>query len=291
MALSQLKNFTIVCDVVNLLVSSPTEKSYIPQWFFRLWQGENNQDSQVRQQIEQLKAQAEKGEDLNRLSQQLIKYLDRQRYLATIHLQNAEFRSQVQDALLAILLFTPRDVERYQQLVLVEQHPEAFIDYLAKSEELQQYKTYFLKKHAIHGRFIESLSDDEITLAAKGGLINSHLFHRWGTRQLMTHALLFIKRELSLLLGHEQQQGFLTQETIIGYMEKLDFLLHPANELQKEEAALVNNARYILEDIINAAGIDNQGQIKYSSHESLVKGCYWVDEMLLVAKAAFAEEL
>lgn len=207
-------------------------------------------------------------------NKELLNTLDNIRFQATVHHQDNQTRSVIQNVILAYLFYDGDFAKKDKQ---------AFLDDLAKAEAIEAYKNYYRKQRSIYGRFIERFSDEEITLAAKGGIINGKLVENMGLKKSIAHGLQYIRNEL-VKLQKQKEAGFLKHEAINNYIEKLDYLLNPANEIYHDDKALLQNARYLLEDIINAAGIEENATAKYIIHQPLISSCYWVDEMFKVAK-------
>jgi len=298
-----MNKFEILCDIVILFLDSYQPRLsrlyFFPAWLCGRWHPRFKQVNYLKQRITNIKtsmASAESGEsieDLETREDALITLLDSERYMLSVHTHSHALRLTVQDALLEVLFFEPAHIRQYQKKVLEAGDVAGFLYFLDRTEAIEKYKQYYKKQHAIHGRYIHRFSDAEILLAAKGSMINGQLIERYGIKKMISHGLGYIRRELkSLMLMQSKtspsvpsvKTSYLVNEAIHGYLEKLDFLLHPANEIQQDEVALIQNARYLLEDIINAVGVDESAKARHFSHQALVTACYWVDDIFKVAR-------
>lgn len=280
------ENFQTLCKAIQIIIRETHKPRYLPDWLYAFWQPEVPLVLHLKDEIEQLIEGSRLGTDLTTLELKLVKLLDKERYLVTVHLMDLKLRSRMQDALITALFFSVEDVQRYNEYVLAEQNPGKFIEYASFPKELDKYKDYLKKQHAVHGRFIKNFTEEELTLAAKEEIINGKLLDYFKLTEFLKHGFHYIIQELKALEINKIEKGYLTIERMNSYLEKISLTLHPAHELQLDPANLVKNARYILEDIINAAGISEPAdQPLYPEHAALIKACYFVDEMFKVASS------
>jgi hypothetical protein len=284
-------DFKILCYAILLVIEENRNASYLPEWLFSFWQKEASNIDNLKEEIHGIIAELEKHpEEVESLKVKLIERLDLERYDVTVHLQDERLRSRIQDAMVAALFFSQVDVQKYNEYVVAEQESEKFITHLYQIEELISYKEYLKKQQSIYGRFAKNFTDNEITLAAKGYMINGKLLEHYGFVKFIQHGFFYVKKELKALQISRIEKGYLNEERINSYMEKISFLLHPANELHEDKEAFVKYARNLLEDIINTAGIKEGGKESeiclYQEHEAIIHGCYWVDEMFKTASAS-----
>lgn len=281
------QDFKILCYAVLLVIEESRKASYLPEWLYSFWQTEASNIDCLKEEILNIVNQLENHpEEIDELKIKLIERLDLERYDVTVHLQDEVLRGRIQDAMVAALFFSQADVEKYNEYVVAEQEPEKFITYLYQNEELVSYKEYLKEQQSIYGRFAKNFTDVEITLAAKGYMINGKLFEHYGLDKFLKHGFYYVKKELKALQINKISKGYLNEERINSYVEKISFLLHPANELHEDKENLVKNARNLLEDIINTAGLKKAGVCLYEEHEAIIHGCYWVDEMFKTASAS-----
>jgi hypothetical protein len=285
----QEKSLTLLCDILSTILLSYQATSWMPQWLFRRWHKRMHQVRYLVAKIHAIKAEIT-ADSYKEIENDLIKTLDRERFFFATHTQSHRLREKIQDAMLEVLFFQPDHVDAYKKFVLTEKNVEKFLKYLDQSESINAYKKHYRRQRAIYGRFIENFSEEEITLAAKGGMINGKLLQRYGVYELIAHGLHYIRNELKSIEKQKITAGYLSPQAIEGYVEKLDFLLHPANAIVEDEAALVQNARYLLEDIVNSAGVETNAKARNKIHQDLINACYWVDEMFLVAKGKLTAE-
>lgn len=281
------QNYKILLKVILLVLEESKKSDYLPEWLYNFWHTDSSNISGLKEDIQSLFVELEKTD--NRIEDfeiKLIERLDLERYVAAVHLADEDMRSRIQDAMFAALFFSTTDIDKYHEYVLAEQKPLKFIHHINRKEEFEIYKSYLLQHQSVYGRFIKNFTEEEIDLAAKGHMINGKLLEHYGLEKFLKHGFAYIKKELKALQINKIEQGYLNAERINSYMEKIAFLLHPANELHQNPEALVKNARYILEDIINTAGLKAAGIPIYSEHKTIILGCYWVDEMFKVASAS-----
>lgn len=286
----QKQTFSILCETVLIILKSYQHQGHLPDWVLHFFHPRLKEVSSIKNKITAIKNLDESHKKLKVLEDDLIKSLDKDRYFISVHTKSKRLRNKIQDAMVAVLFLSKEDEQAYKKYVIDDKNVDAYLNYLEQDEALEVYKAHYKTQRAIYGRFIGRLSDEEIVLAAKGGMINGKLTDRFDVKWMIAHGLHYIRTELLELKKEKIEEGFLRSEAIVGYLEKLDFLLHPANELQNDEGALVQNARYLLEDIMNAAGVQKNAIPRHKSHHALIKGCYWVDEMFKVVKGQFDVE-
>lgn len=286
----QKQDLAILCDILQLIIDSYQHHTYLPDWLYQHWHPHQKRSNQLKQKIEAIKNSVlevetvSKKQPIAQIEDKLIKLLDEQRYWMSVYTSSQRLHTKIQDALLETLFFKHTHIEKYKQLVLAEKNIPAFLAFIDRTEEINTYKKYYKQHHAIHGRYMSRLNEEEISSAAKASMISGKLVERYGIKKNIAYGLHYIRNELTDLRKRDIEENYLTTPAITGYLEKLDFLLHPANEIQQDEAALIQNARYLLEDIINAAGVDEQGKAQHSTHQILVNACYWVEDMFKVAR-------
>lgn len=274
------KEFQYLKEIIELILDTYSQHPYIPMRLYQFWHPRVKQVNAIKNQVQQM------GE-----REELIDMLDQQRYFMAVHTNSRRLRGKVQDALLEIFLFEADHIKKYEELVKKEKKVDAFLQFIEQDEEINRYKAYFKKQRAVYGRFIERLSDEEITLAAKGGIINGLLIERWGVKKTLQYGFHYIRQELTELKKNKVEAGFLDLKVIEGYLEKMDFLLHPANEIYHDNAALVQNSRYLLDDLLNSAVVMEDAKAHYPEHQFLINACYWLDELFLVVKSKVDVEL
>jgi hypothetical protein len=219
----------------------------------------------------------------------LINMLDGYRYYYSVQSNNAYLLEKILNAMIAALFFNEAHVAAYKSLVLEERAIPLYLQELLQGELFAIYEQYYKKQHSILGRRIERLKISDIELVAKQGMINGKLFELLGEKGLITHGLTYIQKELQAILNKNHFVGFLTKEHLDGYLDKIQLLIshyHPPSFLsppippmQPAEETLVQNARYLLENITYACGVTSEDQARYPEHQNLIKACFWVDEM------------
>lgn len=277
------ENFQKLFGAVYLVLSEVPKHRYLPEWLYSFWQSEGYSVVSLIDAIKLIEKELPSETNLSILEERLIKLLDQERYLSAVHLKDEKRLNRIQDAMVTALFFSQEDIKMYDKLILIEQEPEKFIEYLNRRPEIATYEEYLKKQQSVFGRFIQNFTEEEISNAAKAQMINGKLLDDFELEKFLTHGFYYVKQELKALSIHKIEKGFLNQERIDSYLEKISFLLHPANELQQNTAELIKQARYLLEDIINTAGLKEHGVPNYPEHEALINGCYWVDEMFKTA--------
>ena len=163
---------------------------------------------------------------------------------------------------------------------------KSYFSHFENSQKLQSYKDYFANKHAIYGMPAGKLGDTEIILAAKEGMVNGELIDHFGIRNFIERGLIHVKHELEALQREKVEKGFLTLASIGGYIHKLDLLIAECHDSHANLDDVLQNSRYVLEAIINTAGVNPLGPAKFPEHAVLITCCYWVDEFFQQAKVA-----
>ncbi len=281
------QNFHIICKAISLILRETRRPKYLPKWLYNYWQPEANAVFQLKDTIKEIEENIDQSDGLSQQKIKLIKVLDQERYFARVHLNDNKLFGLIQDAMVLVLFFSKEDVYQYNEFVLAKHTPEKFIEYLNTKEAIGMYKEYLKKQQAFYGRFIQNFTDEEITIAAKTQMINGKLLDILHLEEFLKYGFHYVIQELKALSMNHIEKGFLNQERINSYTNKISLIMHPANELQLDPAALIKNSRYILEDIINAAGV-TAGVANHPEHQAIINGCYWIDEMF--KSAAGGEE-
>lgn len=281
----QHENFQKLFGAIYLILSETHKPQYLPNWMYNFWHSEITAIVQLKEAIHAIEEELPHCSDTVALEKKLITLLDQERYLAAIHVWDMKLLNRIQDVMVAVLFFSQEDIQKYDEFVLIEQDSKKFIEYLKKPTELTIYSQYLKKQQSVYGRFIKNFSEAEINSAAKAQMINGKLLDYFELPKFLKHGFQFIKQELKALSIHDIEEGYLNKERIDSYIDKISLLLHPANEVRQDDRELVKRARYILEDIINTAGVKEHAVPNYPEHSLLINGCYWVDEMFKTAAA------
>jgi len=284
------QNFLSLCDISLFIIKSYEHHPLWPDWIYQLFRKRLKQENILYNKISSLKSSVTDHSNIPELTQKLILLLDEFRYFIATHTTSTRLRNKIQDALLTVLTSSQELLARYQNLVVEQHKDDEFLKSLEQRSELQVYKTYYKKQRSVFGRYIERFSDEEITTAAKACMINGKLAQMRGLTKNIEIGFRYVRNELKNLEKKHLERGFLSLQAMAGYLEKMNFLLHPANEIQRDDAAFLQNARYILEDIINACGVRDNAQAAHHEHQTLVNSCYWVDELFQASKSSLDVE-
>lgn len=280
----QQRTFEIICTTTQLFITSYDKDRWQPNWLFHLWHKRARQVAMIDKAIQMLKESANPNDKLKHVLNELIQILVDNYYYLFTHTESKRLREKVQDAILMSLTFTENDIAIYEEFNQKKNLAD-YLQHFQKKQELQNYRNYFADKHAIYGVPAYQLSETELTQIAKAGLINGKLVERFGVIKITAGSLHIVKKELQELIDKKIEAGFLTLESAKSYSHKIDLLLAECADPQVDETSLLQNSRYVLENIINAAGILPLGPAKYREHAVLITACYWVDEFLQQAQA------
>lgn len=281
----QQREFEVMCNTAQLFLTSYYRRRFMPLWLFQMWHPRGKQVSHINKTIQTLKLSAKANSNFMQLSGDLIRTLVNHYYFLCVHTVSQRLREKVQDALLATLNFTEKDVAVYHDLIEKKNDLDAYLNYFQHSQQLQAYRDYFAKKHAVFGVDASQLSERELMMAAKSGLINGKILHRFNFKQFLIRCLIRVKNELQTLINDRIEIGFLNFESIKSYMHKIDLVLQKCQDPEIDDNEILKDSRSILENIINTAGVLPLGPARHPEHAVLIASCYWVDEFLQQARA------
>jgi hypothetical protein len=261
---------------------------HIPYWLFSLWHPRSQQISTIKKTLKRKLQNREHLEEESFIKKvdDFILILDAHRYYLSVHTQSKLLREKVQEAMIVCLSFSERERKLYHDMVEKKGDISLYLKSLIQSAEIVRYRDYYRTQHSIYGRNINRFTDEEILLAARGGLINGKLLDRFGMCWVIRHNLFYIRKELESILKRKNKKGFLTEAVMEGYFIKMDGLIDSCNRGTMDLMATLQNTRYLLEAIVNGAGTLPGGEAQISQYQGLIDACYWVDECLVEAKGA-----
>ena len=280
----ELRKFEIICTTAQLFITSYYKERWLPTGLFHLWHKRGRQAALIDQAIQRLKVSVNPNNNLKEVLNELIHLLVKNYYFLFTHTMSKRLREKVQDAILSFLTFDETDIAIYEDLIKQKSNVAVYLDHFQKKQELQTYENYFANKHAIYGVPAYQLGKNELTQMAKAGLINGKLLERFGVIKITIGGLNFIKKELQELIDNKIEAGFLTIESAKSYCHKIALLFAECEATQIDETSLLQNSRYLLENVINAAGVLPLGPAQHREHAVLITACYWVDEFLQQAQ-------
>ncbi|MGE3920867.1 MAG: hypothetical protein AB7F64_08030 [Gammaproteobacteria bacterium] len=275
------QQFSIMCDTAILFINQYVKPDWMPHWIFKMFHKRDKQVVMLDKAIDALKQSNLTSRSLDEKVNELIYLLFNHYYHLFVRTISHRLRGDVQDALLACLNFSANDVKRYHDMVEEKQDSSAYLAYFKKHHDLEEYRKYFAEKHAVYGISSKYLSKSELDMAAKMGVIQGKLVKRFGMRPMISRTLKLVKNELSDLLNKKVEKGYLNVESIKSYIHKIDLLLaNCEDQVNVDDSTILQQARYIIENIVNTAGILPLGPAKYHEHAILIASCYWIDEFL-----------
>jgi hypothetical protein len=285
---AQEEEFVALCDTIAIIIDNYQVRGRSPAWLWRFWEPRGPQIRYIQRTIASLKASITPDADFNDLRDELIRQLDSHRYYLAVRAASKQLRFIMQDTLIAALCFTPADVALYNRLLAKQVALKDYVAHFQRPEELLRYYDYFSKRHAVFGIAPALLGEQGLMLSAKAGLVDGKLVEHFGIRKMIALNMQRLNHELADLLEDKIERGFLTQEKIEGYMHKIHLVLDNCESATSEfnDETLVQHARYLLESIINTAGLTVLGTAQYPEHAVLITACYWIDEVFLQARGA-----
>ena len=175
--MEQKQDFIILCEILELIIDSYQQKSFIPVWLLQLFHPRFKQANYIKHKIAVIREEVVVSQAVSSATDQLIKMLDEARYFLSVHTTSKRLRAKVQDALLEVLFFEHEHAVKYKEMVVSNNKPNEFLTYLERRDEITTYENYYKKQHAVYGRFINRMNGEEITLAAKAGMISGCLLY------------------------------------------------------------------------------------------------------------------
>lgn len=281
------KHLRILTQTIRMILDTYEQSGMMPNWLFRWLHPRGQQVKLLEQSLLSLAKSTTHTTTFTEVQNELIFILDNKRYFYSVHTISHRLRSLVQEAMLASLIFTKDDVKLYQEKIEQQQDIMGYLQHFQNQQTLQQYRDYFAKRHSVYGIDAAEISADELTMYARGALINGMLIDRFGLHQVLQNNMKRVKIELQSLIRKRIEKGYLTLTKTESYIDKINLLLEyiAANKSEFDEAALVQQARYIVENVTSTAGVKQLGPALYLEHAKLITACYWVDEILLQARA------
>lgn len=282
------KKLEILCNTIAWVIEGYFEQNFFKKLFNKFFYAHSGMASHIRDSILKISYFEPNRYTLEEARSELVRLLDYYRYYLATHVVSRRLRFLVQDAILITLNYSEKLIEVYQRYQ-VEQRVEnipTYIGALKLDEELNAYKKHYRASRSVFGFLTEKIDEIDLTIAAKAALINGKLVEFWGVEKLMTINLMRIKSELQRLARQHCFLNYLDKEHIESFASKittiLNYLKYPSVDFPLD--ALLQQSRYLLENIINAGGLDEQGRPQHYQHEVLIQSCYWVDEVFKAAR-------
>jgi hypothetical protein len=202
-----------------------------------------------------------------------------------VHTTSKKLREKVIEALLACLIFNETDIKHYHSQIEKKLDLTAYMKIFISDQELTKYRNYFASKHQIYGVSAKDYSKDDLELIAKTAMVNGKLIEKFSLKLLIRRALNYVKQEINELIKNHVEVGFLNYEVMQGHLKHIELLQQHCKEPDFVLTTLVHDTRYLLETIINSAGVLPLGPARYPEHIYLITCCYWVDEFMVQAQA------
>lgn len=287
------KQLRTLTQTVHMILDTYGQSGMMPEWLFRWLHPRGQQVKLLKQSLLGLAKSISHTTSFIDVQNELIHLLDNKRYFYSVHTVSHRLRTLVQEAMLACIIFTHEDVKLYHEMIEQQQDISGYLGHFKNQKALQEYRDYFANRHSIYGVDASEISADELTMYARGALINGMLIQRFGLRQVLQTNMKRIKIELQTLIRKRIEKGYLTLTKTESYIDKINLLLHhiKTDNTEFNEASLVQQARYIVENITSTAGVKQLGPALYLEHAKLITACYWVDETLMQARARVDVEL
>jgi len=279
--------FTILCETAAIIIGSYESETMMKRWLSQLSHHREKQVKHIITLLNELKSAAKVNKSYDEIYADLLLYLDNQRYFYSVKKASALLRSLLQDAMIAVLNFNDDDMKSYEQLLENGISTQTYINNFKRHHQVQDYKEYFAKRHAIYGMPANEMKAEDLEIYAKIGLINGQLLDLLGLEKILKYNMHRISSELQQLDKQEIYLGFLTKEVIESNLSKIQLLLADIHSPDFREDEVVQQARYILESITNSAGVLLLGTAKFAKHAEIITACYWVDEILQQARAKY----
>lgn len=279
-----LKKFEAISETARLIIHSYYQQSFVPWRLFRYWHPRGKQAAHLEHAIQSIQNSANPKVPYDFLLNELIHLLFNHYYFFYVHTTSHRLRDKTQDALFTTLIFSDEDLTVYQEMIVKKQDVSEYLEYFEKKPVLKNFQQHFAKRRAIYGVDPDLLTSEELAVATKNAVINGKLLDRFGVLSLVKKCLLKIKQELQLLLNKKIEVGYLDKDKIISYEEKLQMLIDSKTKDDEDQELLLQQASYILENIINTAGVLPLGPAKYKEHAVLITACYLVNEILIQAR-------